>query len=115
MKLRGPYRQRYWYDALTFMAGDTVRTLKKRTRAVFWVCITTAPLDRYYCSTGRDDGIYGIPNFAPELFRRIRLKRSLKQKRLLKGLVQLSEEGQFRYSVPSQQRSDCRRRGRFAV
>lgn len=35
----------------------------------------------------------GIPNFAPELFKRIRLKDPLKQKQLLKGLVQLSEEG----------------------
>lgn len=35
----------------------------------------------------------GIPNFAPELFRRIRLRDPLKQKQLLKGLVQLSEEG----------------------
>ena len=35
----------------------------------------------------------GIPNFAPELFRRITLKDPLKQKQLLKGLVQLSEEG----------------------
>ena len=31
--------------------------------------------------------------WAPELFRRIRLKDPLKQKQLLKGLVQLSEEG----------------------
>ncbi|PCJ47354.1 MAG: peptide chain release factor 3 [Gammaproteobacteria bacterium] len=35
----------------------------------------------------------GIPNFAPELFRRVRLKDPLKNKALLKGLVQLSEEG----------------------
>ena len=35
----------------------------------------------------------GIPNFAPELFRRIRLKDPLKAKQLQKGLVQLSEEG----------------------
>ncbi|MEI8635036.1 hypothetical protein P4S72_29320 [Vibrio sp. PP-XX7] len=41
----------------------------------------------------------GIPNFAPELFRRIRLKDPLKQKQLLKGLVQLSEEGLYRFSV----------------
>lgn len=34
----------------------------------------------------------GIPNL-PELFRRIRLRDPLKQKQLLKGLVQLSEEG----------------------
>ena len=35
----------------------------------------------------------GIPNFAPELFRLIRLADPLKQKALLKGLMQLSEEG----------------------
>ena len=35
----------------------------------------------------------GIPNFAPELFRRVRLQDPLKMKALLKGLVQLSEEG----------------------
>lgn len=35
----------------------------------------------------------GIPNFAPELFRLVRLKDPLKQKTLQKGLVQLSEEG----------------------
>lgn len=35
----------------------------------------------------------GIPNFAPELFRMVRLADPLKQKALLKGLIQLSEEG----------------------
>ena len=35
----------------------------------------------------------GIPNFAPELFRSVRLKDPLKQKSLLTGLTQLSEEG----------------------
>ena len=35
----------------------------------------------------------GIPHFAPELFRLVRLKNPLKQKALLKGLLQLSEEG----------------------
>ena len=35
----------------------------------------------------------GIPNFAPELFRRVRLKDPLKNKALIKGLIQLSEEG----------------------
>lgn len=35
----------------------------------------------------------GIPNFAPELFRMVRLRDPLKSKALLKGLVQLSEEG----------------------
>jgi peptide chain release factor 3 len=35
----------------------------------------------------------GIPHFAPELFKRVRLKDPLKQKHLMKGLIQLSEEG----------------------
>ncbi|MFO7603208.1 MAG: peptide chain release factor 3 [Gammaproteobacteria bacterium] len=35
----------------------------------------------------------GIPNFAPELFRRVRLRDPLKMKALQKGLDQLSEEG----------------------
>jgi peptide chain release factor 3 len=35
----------------------------------------------------------GIPSFAPEHFRRVRLKNPLKAKQLEKGLVQLAEEG----------------------
>jgi len=35
----------------------------------------------------------GVPNFAPEMFRRIRLNDPLKRKQLHKGLIQLSEEG----------------------
>jgi len=35
----------------------------------------------------------GIPNFAPEHFRRVRLNNPMKSKQLHKGLVQLSEEG----------------------
>jgi peptide chain release factor 3 len=35
----------------------------------------------------------GIPNFAPELFRRVLLKDPLRMKALNKGLDQLSEEG----------------------
>ncbi len=35
----------------------------------------------------------GIPNFAPEHFRRVVLKNPLKSKQLGKGLIQLSEEG----------------------
>lgn len=35
----------------------------------------------------------GIPNFAPEHFRRVRLKDPMKTKQLHKGLMQLAEEG----------------------
>ena len=42
----------------------------------------------------------GIPHFAPELFRRIRLQNPLKTKQLQKGLQQLSEEGSTQVFFP---------------
>ncbi len=42
----------------------------------------------------------GIPHFAPELFRRIRLKDPLKTKQLQKGLRQLAEEGSVQVFMP---------------
>ncbi|MPQ76201.1 peptide chain release factor 3 [Hydrogenovibrio sp. JE_KL2] len=42
---------------------------------------------------GEDLKFTGIPNFAPELFRRAQLKDPMKMKALQKGLTQLSEEG----------------------
>ena len=42
----------------------------------------------------------GIPNFAPEHFRRVRLKNPLKVKHLQKGLRQLAEEGAIQVFRP---------------
>lgn len=42
----------------------------------------------------------GIPHFAPELFRLIRLKDPLKAKALQKGLTQLAEEGSTQVFMP---------------
>ncbi len=42
----------------------------------------------------------GIPNFAPELFRRVQLRDPLKLKALQKGLQQLSEEGATQFFRP---------------
>lgn len=42
----------------------------------------------------------GIPNFAPELFRRAQLKDPLRLKQLQKGLGQLSEEGATQFFRP---------------
>jgi peptide chain release factor 3 len=44
-------------------------------------------------SEGEELKYEGIPYFAPELFRRVVLKDPLKQKALLKGVLQLCEEG----------------------
>ena len=43
----------------------------------------------------------GIPHFAPELFRRIRLQNPLQTKQLQKGLQQLSEEGSTQVFFPT--------------
>jgi peptide chain release factor 3 len=42
----------------------------------------------------------GIPNFAPDHFRRVRLRNPLKAKQLLKGLTQLAEEGAVQFFRP---------------
>ena len=80
-------------DALTFMAGD--RELVEEAYAGDIIGLhnhgTIQIGDTF--TQGETLKFTGIPNFAPELFRRIRLKDPLKQKQLLKGLVQLSEEG----------------------
>jgi len=44
-------------------------------------------------SQGEELKFTGIPHFAPEMFRRARLRDPLRMKALLKGLQQLSEEG----------------------
>jgi peptide chain release factor 3 len=51
-------------------------------------------------SSGEAISYTGIPNFAPELFRRARLRDPLKLKQLQKGLAQLSEEGATQFFRP---------------
>jgi peptide chain release factor 3 len=51
-------------------------------------------------SEGESISFTGIPNFAPELFRRARLRDPLKLKQLQKGLAQLSEEGATQFFRP---------------
>jgi len=52
-------------------------------------------------TAGEELKFTGIPHFAPEMFRRIRLKDPLKMKALQKGLQQLSEEGSTQVFFPS--------------
>jgi len=51
-------------------------------------------------SSGESMQFTGIPHFAPELFRRVRLRDPLKMKQLQKGLTQLSEEGSTQVFMP---------------
>jgi len=43
----------------------------------------------------------GVPNFAPELFRRVRVRDPMKSKQLDKGVRQLAEEGATQVFLPA--------------
>jgi peptide chain release factor 3 len=80
-------------NALTFMAGD-------RSQAEMALAGDIIGLHNHGTiqigdtfTQGEILKFTGIPNFAPELFRLVRLRDPLKSKALLKGLIELSEEG----------------------
>lgn len=80
-------------DALTFLAGDR-KSLDEAYAGDIIGLHNHGTIQIGDTFTAGDDFRFsGIPNFSPELFKRIRLKDPLKQKQLLKGLIQLSEEG----------------------
>ncbi|MFC0444181.1 peptide chain release factor 3 [Pseudidiomarina halophila] len=80
-------------DALTFLAGDREHVEEAYPGDIIGLHNHGTIQIGDTFTAGAKFKFSGIPNFAPELFRRIRLKDPLKQKQLLKGLVQLSEEG----------------------
>ena len=80
-------------DAVTFMAGEREMALSAVAGDIIGIHNHGTIRIGDTFTEGEILHFSGIPNFAPELFRRIRLKDPLKQKQLLKGLVQLSEEG----------------------
>ena len=87
-------------DAVTFLAGD-------RSQADGAVSGDIIGLHNHGTiqigdtfTTGESLKFRGIPHFAPELFKRIRLKDPLKLKQLQKGLTQLSEEGSTQVFMP---------------
>ncbi|MCC5855495.1 MAG: peptide chain release factor 3 [Idiomarina sp.] len=80
-------------DALTFVAGDREAVEVAYPGDIIGLHNHGTIQIGDTFTWGDDMKFSGIPNFAPELFRRIRLKDPLKQKQLLKGLVQLAEEG----------------------
>ncbi len=80
-------------DALTFMAGDRARVEEAYAGDIIGLHNHGTIQIGDTFTSGDDLRFTGIPNFAPEMFRRIRLKDPLKMKQLNKGLIQLSEEG----------------------
>ncbi|MGR6873485.1 peptide chain release factor 3 [Pseudomonas sp. HK3] len=80
-------------DALTFMAGDREAAEEAYAGDIIGLHNHGSIQIGDTFTQGEDIKFTGIPHFAPELFKRIRLKDPLKQKQLLKGIIQLSEEG----------------------
>jgi peptide chain release factor 3 len=87
-------------DAVNFKAGD--RTLVEEAVSGDIIGLhnhgTIQIGDTF--SLGENLQYTGIPHFAPELFRRIRLSDPLKAKQLQKGLQQLAEEGSTQVFFP---------------
>ena len=87
-------------DAVTFIAGE-------REQAEYAVSGDILGLHNHGTiqigdtfTLGEHLQFTGIPHFAPELYKRIRLKDPLKLKQLQKGLKQLSEEGSTQIFMP---------------
>lgn len=80
-------------NALTFMAGDRAHAESAMAGDIIGLHNHGTIRIGDTFTQGEALKFTGIPNFAPELFRLVRLKDPLKSKALLKGLIELSEEG----------------------
>ncbi len=80
-------------DALTFMASDREHVDEAYTGDIIGLHNHGTMRIGDTFTLGEELAFTGIPNFAPELFRRAQLRDPLKMKALQKGLIQLCEEG----------------------
>ncbi|MES2142144.1 MAG: peptide chain release factor 3 [Pseudomonadota bacterium] len=87
-------------NALTFMAGDRNRIEEAWPGDIIGLHNHGTIQIGDSFTSGEALKFIGIPSFSPELFRRVHLKDPLKSKALLKGLLQLSEEGAIQIFRP---------------
>ncbi|WP_370978086.1 peptide chain release factor 3 [Agaribacterium sp. ZY112] len=87
-------------DAVTFLAGDRSHVEEAVSGDIIGLHNHGSIQIGDTFSAGEALKFTGIPHFAPELFRRIRLKDPLKTKALQKGIQQLSEEGSTQVFFP---------------
>ena len=87
-------------DAVTFKAGERVLVEEAVSGDIIGLHNHGTIQIGDTFTLGEDLRYTGIPHFAPELFRRIRLKDPMKLKALQKGLQQLSEEGSTQVFSP---------------
>ncbi len=87
-------------DAVTFMAGDRVKVAEAYAGDIIGLHNHGSIQIGDSFSEGEPIVFQGIPNFAPELFRRVRVRDPLKSKQLEKGIRELSEEGATQAFMP---------------
>lgn len=87
-------------DALTFIAGDRAHLEEAWPGDIIGLHNHGTIQIGDTFSSGEVLHFTGIPHFAPELFKLVRLKDPLKMKQLQKGLQQLSEEGATQVFMP---------------
>ncbi len=80
-------------DAVTFTARDRVRAEEAYAGDIIGLHNHGTIQIGDTFSAGEKLKFKGIPNFAPELFRRVRVKDPLRSKQLDKGIQELAEEG----------------------
>ena len=80
-------------DALTFMASDREHVQDAYPGDIIGIHNHGSIRIGDTFTQGENLQFTGIPNFAPELFRRAQLRDPLKMKQLQKGLAELCEEG----------------------
>ena len=87
-------------DAMTFLAGDRARAEEAFAGDIIGLPNHGAIRIADTFTEGESLRFAGIPNFAPELFQRVRAKDPLRSKQLAKGLAQLAEEGATQVFFP---------------
>ena len=87
-------------DAVTFKAGERVLVEEAVSGDIIGLHNHGTIQIGDTFSEGEELQFTGIPHFAPELFRRIRLTDPMKSKQLQRGLQQLSEEGSTQVFSP---------------
>jgi len=87
-------------DALTFLAGERAHLEEAWSGDIIGLHNHGTIQIGDTFTEGEELHFLGIPHFAPELFRRVRLRDPLKSKQLQKGLKELSEEGATQVFMP---------------
>jgi peptide chain release factor 3 len=87
-------------DAVTFLAGERTQADDAWSGDIIGLHNHGTIQIGDTFTSGKDFKFLGIPHFAPEMFRRVRLKDPLKSKQLRQGLTQLSEEGATQVFMP---------------